>query len=52
MKYNIIYQVVYVPAGTKRLYNVSFKVYLRYVIYERLHNVVTTLVNERCFTYV
>ena len=41
-----------IPAGTKRLCNVSFRVYLRYVICERFHNVVTTLVNERCFTYV
>ena len=40
------------PAGTQHLYNVSFRTYLRYVIYERLHNVVTTFVNERCFTYV
>ena len=40
------------PAGTQRLYNVSFRAYLRYVIYERLRNVVTTFVNERCFTYV
>ena len=40
------------PAGTQRLYNVSFRVYLRYIIYERLRNVVTTFVNERCFTYV
>ena len=38
--------------GTQRLYNVSFRVYLRYVIYEHLHNVVTAFVNERCFTYV
>ena len=30
----------------------SFRAYLRYVIYERLHNVVTTFVNERCFTSV
>ena len=40
------------PAGTQRLYDVSFRAYLRCVIYERLHNVVTTFVNERCFTYV
>ena len=40
------------PASTQRLYNVSFRAYLRYVMYERLHNVVTTFVNERCFTYV
>ena len=39
-------------AGTRRLYNVSFRAYLRYVIYERLLNVVTTFVNESCFTYV
>ena len=40
------------PASTQCLYNVSFRLYLRYVIYERLHNVVTTFVNECCFTYV
>ena len=40
------------PAGTQRLHNVSFKAYLCYVMYERLHNVGTTFVNERCFTYV
>ena len=40
------------PAGTKRLCNVTFRAYLRFVIYERLRNVVTTFVNERYFTYV
>ena len=40
------------PAGTKRFYNVTFRAYLPFVIYERLHNVVTTFVNERYFTYV
>ena len=29
------YEDVSSPAGTKRLYNVSFRTYLRYVIYER-----------------
>ena len=40
------------PASTQRLYNVSFRAYLRYVMYERLHNVVTAFANERCFKYV
>ena len=39
------------PAGTQRLYNVSFIAYLRYIICERLRHIVTTFVNERCFTY-
>ena len=34
-----------IPAGTERLYNVSFRGYLRYVIYEGLHNVVATYIN-------
>ena len=38
--------------GTQRLYNISFRAYLRYVIYEHLHNADTAFVNERCFTYV
>ena len=41
-----------IPTGTQRSYNASFRAYLRYVIYERLHNVATAFVNERCFTYV
>ena len=51
-KYTLKLLVFEVPAGAQRLYNVSFRVYLRYFIYERLPNVVTTFVNERCFTYV
>ena len=46
------YDPRYCPAGTQRLYNVSFRAYLRYVIYERLHNVATSYINERCFEYV
>ena len=46
------YSLESIPAGTQRLYNVSFRAYSRYVIYERLYNVVTTFVNKRCFTYV
>ena len=46
------YDLRYRPAGTQRLYNVSFRAYLRYVIYERLHNVATSYINERCFEYV
>ena len=52
MLFNLKKTTLAYPADTQRLYNVSFRAYLRYIIYERLHNVVTTFVNERCFTYV
>ena len=45
------YDPRYRPADTQRLYNVSFRANLRYVIYERLH-VATSYINERCFEYV
>ena len=48
----IISLEINLPAGTQRLYNISFRACLPHVIYERLHNVATTYVNERCFEYV
>ena len=41
-----------ISTGTQRLYNVSFRAHLRYVIYESSQDVATAFVNERCFTYV
>ena len=42
----------HISEPSQQAHNVSFRAYLRYVIYERLDNVVTVFVNERCFSYV
>ena len=47
-----MYDHRYYPNSTQRLYHISFRVYLRYIKYERSHKVATAFVNERCFTYV
>ena len=41
-----------IPTCTQCLYNVSFRSYLSYIIYERSHNVATAFAIEHCFTYV
>ena len=42
----------HISEPSQQAHNVSFRAYLRYVIYERLGNVVTVFVKERCFSYV